>query len=441
MKVSAVTWSVYQENESKTCTDPKLVNPAYFVEEGDLLFSRANTIELVGACVIVGTTTRKIMLSDKILRLRLFDEAWNKWILHVLRSPHGRKQIESLATGNQDSMRNIGQDRVRQIAIPVPPEFQQHRIVAEIEKQFTRLDAAVSTLERVKANLRRARASVLKAAVEGRLVPTEAEIARAEGRDYEPASVLLARILDERKARWPKGKKYKEPIEPAVDGLSALPQGWAWASVEQLASLVTDGDHNPPARQSHGVPYLTSKNVRNGHIILDGCSFLSDESFAKTSARYIPNAGDVIVTCVGTIGEVATVPHGLVFSADRNLAAIRLIDGTRTDFIHISLTSPRVREWLRNASGSTAQPHLYLKDLRRATVAIAPLAEQARIVAEVERRLTILDNLAATIDRRLTHCAHLRQSILKRAFEGKLVPQDPNDEPASALLARIQKNA
>ncbi len=74
-------------------------------------------------------------------------------------------------------------------------------------------------------------------------------------------------------------------------------------------------------------------------------------------------------------------------------------------------------------------------------VSIPPLAEQTRIVAEVERRLTNLDNLAATIDRRLAHCKHLRQSILKRAFEGKLVPQDPNDEPASALLARIQKTA
>lgn len=88
------------------------------------------------------------------------------------------------------------------LPIPVPPQQEQRRIVAEIEKQFTRLDAAVVALKRVRANLKRYRASVLKVACEGRLVPTEAELARAEGRDYEPADRLLARILEERRATW-----------------------------------------------------------------------------------------------------------------------------------------------------------------------------------------------------------------------------------------------
>jgi type I restriction enzyme S subunit len=128
--------------------------------------------------------------------------------------------------------------------------YEQDRIVAEIEKQFTRLDAATAALKRVQANLKRYRASVLKAACEGRLVPTEAELARKEGRAYEPADKLLQRILRERRARWeadtlakmqasgkpPKDdhwkQKYKEPSAPDTSNLPPLPEGWCWASLE-----------------------------------------------------------------------------------------------------------------------------------------------------------------------------------------------------------------
>ena len=106
-------------------------------------------------------------------------------------------------------------DQFSDYSIPLPPLPEQHRIVAEIEKQFTRLDASVAALKRAQANLRRYRASVLKAACEGKLVPTEADLARVEGRDYEPASQLLDRILTERRAHWESQEKrrgkYKEP--------------------------------------------------------------------------------------------------------------------------------------------------------------------------------------------------------------------------------------
>lgn len=115
VKVSAVSWGHYQEQESKTCIDPARVNAALFVTSGDFLFSRANTIELVGACVIAGEVHRRVMLSDKILRLQFADERHKPWALQWLRSHAGRAQIESLSTGNQESMRNIGQDKVRQI--------------------------------------------------------------------------------------------------------------------------------------------------------------------------------------------------------------------------------------------------------------------------------------------------------------------------------------
>jgi type I restriction enzyme S subunit len=342
VKVSAVSWGSFNEHESKTCPDEKLFDPRYRIRPGDLLMSRANTVELVGACVIVGSISKRLMLSDKILRIMLADDL-KAWTLWYLRSKEGRAQIEARATGNQLSMRNIGQARILEIEIPLAPDRERLSIVEAIESYLTRLDDAMATLERVQRNLKRYRVSVLKAAVEGRLVPTEAELARAEDREYEPASVLLERILAERRRRWEeaelaklkaKGKapkndkwkaKYVEPAGPVTSELPELPEGWCWATIEQVSSLVTDGDHNPPKRTDEGVPHLTAKSVKGLTLTLDGCSFLSAEGFEKTRSRYEPVEGDLIVTCVGTVGECAIVPPGLVFSADRNLAAVRLL--------------------------------------------------------------------------------------------------------------------
>ena len=141
-------------------------------------------------------------------------------------------------TARATTVPSIRKSDVEGIELPLPPLPEQHRIVAEIETQFTRLDASVAALRRAQANLKRYRASVLKSACEGWLVPTEAELTRSEGRDYEPAGVLLERILVERRARWESQEKrrgrYKEPSAPDTSALPELPEGWVWATVEQV---------------------------------------------------------------------------------------------------------------------------------------------------------------------------------------------------------------
>jgi type I restriction enzyme S subunit len=172
VKVSAVTWGTFDENESKTCLEPARITPHLFINQGDFLFSRANTIQLVGACVIVRSISRRIMLSDKILRFKVCD-ALPEWLLYVLRTPWGRSEIESLASGNQESMRNIGQERIRSIRIPLPPIDQQRILVDEIEKQFTRVDAATQVLDRAQRRIVRFRQAVLSQAISGNLLASE----------------------------------------------------------------------------------------------------------------------------------------------------------------------------------------------------------------------------------------------------------------------------
>ncbi len=167
-KVSAVTWGVYNEQETKTCLDSERVEPRYFIKPGDFLFSRANTIELVGACVIARKVTLNVMLSDKILRFCFSDAVLPEWVLYWLRSNSGRKEIRRLSTGNQESMRNIGQDRIRQIAFAIPPLTAQHTIVAEVERRLSVIEEQDTEVE---ANLKRAdclRQAILLLAFSGR---------------------------------------------------------------------------------------------------------------------------------------------------------------------------------------------------------------------------------------------------------------------------------
>jgi type I restriction enzyme, S subunit len=155
LKVSALTWGVYDESESKTCKDAERVEEKFLVRDGDFLFSRANTIELVGACVIVGKTTKKLMLSDKTLRFEICPQVLPEWLRVCLRCKFGRDEIERLATGNQESMRNIGQERIRQIRMPLPPMAEQVRIVAEVDRHLSIVREVEAEVD---ANLQRAQA-------------------------------------------------------------------------------------------------------------------------------------------------------------------------------------------------------------------------------------------------------------------------------------------
>jgi type I restriction enzyme S subunit len=192
VKVSAVTWGEFDEVESKTVGDPIQVDPRYFINQRDLLFSRANTVQLVGACVLVKSQPRALMLSDKILRLVPKPGVSPQWLLICLRSPQGRAAIEQLCTGNQDSMRNIGQDRIRRIPISVGLPSATQELIQEVERRFSVVDAAERSVKDGLAHAARLRQAILKRAFEGRLVPQDPH--------DEPASVLLERIRASRAA-------------------------------------------------------------------------------------------------------------------------------------------------------------------------------------------------------------------------------------------------
>jgi type I restriction enzyme S subunit len=349
-----------------------------------------------------------------------------------------------------------------QIALPPCPE--QRRIVAEIEKQFSRLDAAVTALKRVQANLKRYRAAVLRAACEGRLVSTEAELARQEGRDYEPADALLQRILCERRARWEADQlakleaqgllpfndiwkaKYQEPAAPDTSGLPELPEGWCWARAEQLCDFITKGTTPSENNLFSGdgeVPFIKVYNLTHRGVLDFSInpSFISRMTHQTTLGRSRVVPGNVLMNIVGPpLGKVSIVPALYPeWNVNQAIAIFRPMPSFNRHFLCHCLLTDNVLQWAVKRSKATAgQFNLTLEICRDLPIPLPPLAEQERIVAEVERRLSIVEEVEATVAADLKRAERLRQAILQRAFSGKLVPQDPNDEPASVLLERIR---
>lgn len=353
----------------------------------------------------------------------------------------------------------VDYDQIGAFEIELPPSGEQRRIVEAIESYFTRLDDAVATLERVQRNLKRYRASVLKAAVEGRLVPTEAELARAEGRDYEPASVLLERILAERRSRWEeaetakmqaKGKtpkddrwkaKYRAPEQPHTDGLPHLPEGWEWARVEAIGDILL-GRRRAPEYVGQPRPYLRVANVGDDHIDLREIKKMPYTDEEAETYRLRP--GDILVSegqSVERIGQGAIYRGSdLDLCFQSTLHRFRPFDSSPSSEYCQLVFRSHVRSGVfrRYSSITTNIAHLVLRSFKAVPLPLPPHAEQLRIVAESARVLSVIDSIEGQAAQLVARCTRLRQGILAWAFQGKLVDQDPTDEPASRLLERIQ---
>ena len=327
-------------------------------------------------------------------------------------------------------------------AFPLPPLPEQHRIVAEIEKHFTRLNASVAALKRVLANLKRYRASVLKAACEGRLVPTEAKLARSEGRDYEPADQLLERILAERRARREsqvkRRRRYEEPVALDTSILPELPEGWVWSSMGQSFDVYI-GSTPKRAKLEYwngDIAWVSSSEVAFSRI---KCTreYITEEGL-RNSSLYVHPEGTVLLGMIGegkTRGQVSILDIPACNS--QNSAAIRVSEpGFPPEYVFYYLWSQY--EATRQIGSGNNQPALNKSRVQEIAFPLPPLAEQRRIIAEVERRLSVVQQAEGAVEASLKRAERLRQSILKQAFSGKLVPQDPGDEPASALLERIR---
>lgn len=343
------------------------------------------------------------------------------------------------------------------IPLPLPPLAEQRRIVAKIEELFSKLDAGVEALKKVKAGLKRYRQSVLKHAFEGRLtedyrrrkskvgVPADDQGGEGTRMAAEPrveygaedASALLARIREERKKAL--GRKYKELPPIDTSDLPALPEGWAWARIGELCFVQGGFAFKSRDYQQKGVPLLRISNIVGGKVSFEADTVYLDDVFLSQYQPFTLSRGDIVIALSGaTTGKYGV--YGLDEQAllNQRVGRLRFSDAKIVNPHYILQYLEIIRDRILKEAYGAAQPNISTNDLGEFEIPLAPRAEQDLIVSEIERRFSIAHAAEKVVDESLNQAERLRQSILKRAFEGKLVPQDPSDEPAEVLLERIR---
>lgn len=406
-----------------------------FLKPGDVLIARMPD-PLGRACIFPGDPKTSITAVDVCIVRTGTNGADHRWLMNTINSSNVRSTIASLQSGS--TRKRISRGNLAKIEIPVPPLPEQHRIVAKIEELYSDLDAGVAALQNAKQQLKRYRQAVLKAAVEGKLT---AEWRAAHKNEIEPASVLLERIRAER-AKKANGKMKELPQVNAAE-VGELPEGWVWTTIQEIGE-VSGGLTKNQNRNSIALkmPYLRVANVYAARLELE--DIVSMGVYENEIERTLLERGDLLVVegngSPEQIGRVALWNGAISPCLHQNhIIKVRFDQVRIGDFVLYWLLSIDGRGYItKNASSTSGLYTLSISKVSSLPVPIPPIEEQQQIVSEVERRLSVVDEIEKTVVASLKQAERLRQSILKKAFAGKLVPQDPTDEPAEKLLERIQ---
>jgi len=414
IKVSAMTWGSFKEDENKAVRPGGRFDPAHEIKAGDILVSRANTQEYVGASVLVSSSRPRLLLSDKSLRLIPASGINRRWLAHLLSSPVVRAEISRRATCTKHSMRNISQQSLVEIEVWVPPVAEQERIVAALDVHLSRMDAGLAGV---------------------RSVATRGSILRDR---LTEAAAIGGLTTGDRTAA------YLAPAG-ADDGiLPSLPIGWRWTRLGDIADVV-GGVTKDSKKQSDPsfveVPYLRVANVQRGRLDLTNITTIR-VSPAKAERLYL-QVGDVLLNEGGDRdklgrgwiweGQIPDCIHqNHVFRArvDRDILHPKLLAWHANGF---------GKQWCdRNGSQSVNLASISLSKIKLLPVPLPPHEIQDGLVEEVEAHAAALDSAVGAAVTALNRAEWLRRALLSRAIAGRLVGQSRADEPASVLIEKAQ---
>lgn len=376
------------ENMTVNTNDLKYLTPEiqnkiknYTISKEDIYISIAGSIGKVG------------IIPDELDGANLTENAAKiihcinkKFLTYILNSIEIQNQISTYTKSTTQP--KLALYRIEELKIPLPPQKEQRRIVEKIESEFAKIDEGLEHLEKAKEQIKQYRQSVLKSAFDGKLYKTS---------------------------------EWKETI------------------LKEVSNKISDGSHNPPPKQQVGIPMLSGQNIKNSQIIFDDFRLISEKDFDKEYKRTPIEENDILLTIVGTIGESAVVPKNTQkFVLQRSVALIKP-NNINSRFLKYYFDSPISKYYFKTQERGTAQKGIYLNTLKNLPVLLPSMIEQKRIVEEIEKRFAIADEVEKVVEDNIEKAKQLKQSILKKAFEGNLVPQEPTDEPASTLLEKIKQ--
>jgi type I restriction enzyme S subunit len=452
LKTTAIQAGAFLPEHNKHLPKHLAPRPQTEVKTGDILITCAGPRVRCGVACMVRHTRPRLMMSGKMYRFRVSPDHMDaRYLEAFLLTSTATRAIDKIKTGGSDSGLNLTHDRFRPLPVPVAPLNEQRRIMDTVEELTSDLDAGVAALERVQAKLKHYRAAVLKAAVEGALTAEW----RAQHLAIEPASALLTRILAERRRRWEEAQlqrfkeagkappkdwkaKYKEPAAPETATSPTLPEGWCNATVEQLSQISSGqtpaGMPNESEKDGKVAWYrVGDMNTTGNETWMNVGGILLGVKTKKALGLKLSPAGSIIFPKRG--GAIATnKKRRLKYAAacDLNIMVVspEPVPAAYLWVFFLSLD-------LAKLSDGSNVPQINNPDIVPRVVALPSQPEQEAIVEAVEDQLSVIEHLEADLEAKLKSAQALRQSILRHAFTGQLVPQDPNDEPAAELLKRI----
>lgn len=368
--------------------------------------------------------------NQRVWKLSFSDKVYSKFVLYYL--PIIENQLKEKA--KWVAVLNISWKDLEEIKIPLPPIPTQHLIVQEIEKQFSRLDEWLASLKRTKENLKKYKASVLKSAVEWKL--TE-EWRKEFFKDPELVSgwQLLNQILQERKEKflaenpW---KKYKEPEWIKKEDLLniKLPEVWEWCNLEQITNKITDWTHKTPnyikeddINWKKVVKFISAKNIKDYKLIVDDFKYILEEEHFELNKKIQLEKWDVFIAKSWSIWQSTVFNLDEEYSIFESLAILKTIDKKMSEYICLFVNSDVWQKQIKSKSKWVAVQHLHLEDIRRLQIPLPPLPEQNEIVKIVESKLSVVEKLEKIVNDNIRKAENLKQSILKKAFEWKLVKE------------------
>ena len=287
------------------------------------------------------------------------------------------------------------------------------------------------------------RQKILDLAIRGKLVPQDP--------NDEPASVLLERIKAEKERLIKEGKikrskkTAKTSDTPHYENVPfEVPKGWVWTTLPELCTIpITDGTHKTPTYtdKEHGVPFISSKDVTSQRINWNNIKYITRELHEELHKRIAPQKNDILLAKNGTTGVAAIVEDTRVFDIYVTLAVIRPSQNICPQYLYQVINSNFCKEQFNSRLTGIGLPNLHLVDIKKTMIPLPPISEQKRIVTEIERWFVWIEQIRQSKTDLQDVIKQTKSKILDLAIHGKLVPQDPSDEPASELLKHINPKA
>ena len=379
--------------------------------------------------------------STEIVPLRPPAELDAGFLFHWLKHPTFLEHVSASSHGM--NMPRLGTDAGKSAPFVLASVPEQKRIANKLDALLARVDACRTRLDRVPALLKRFRQAVLEAAADGSLTEEwRLNHAREEAGETVVLANLAAKAALLERSPTLANKKSSLNSQPNTAYAFDIPATWAMSTWGAISEWITYGFTRPMPSAKAGVRLLTAKDVHPFRIRLEESSYTTPTAFAELSDKDRPNGGDLLVTKDGTIGRAALVRSDEQFCINQSVAVVWLRSTTMNrQYLELIANAPYTQRFVQEMSRGMAIQHLSITDFAQCVVPVPPIVEQAEIVRRAQSLFSLADSLEAKYEAARAQVDRLSPALLAKAFCGELVPQDPNDEPAEALLAHLRRDA